>query len=138
MCVGFNFVPNLIVILFNLLYPVFYVGFYCKGCVWERVWRLKTHRRSNVFLRVACENPSHEVKHMLNTWLEYKESWQMVTTGFHECLAGKTFPLDTRETFCFATFLYLIHQPSTHTIYTHITHILRRVFFREKTPSHYP
>ena len=24
---------NLIVILFNLMYPVFYVGFHCKGCV---------------------------------------------------------------------------------------------------------
>ena len=37
MCfVGFNFVSNLIVILFNLLYPVFIVGFNCKGCVIER------------------------------------------------------------------------------------------------------
>ena len=37
MCfVGFNFVPNLIVILINLLYPVFIVGFDCKGCVIER------------------------------------------------------------------------------------------------------
>ena len=27
---------NLIVILFNLLYPVFIVGLYCKGCVIER------------------------------------------------------------------------------------------------------
>ena len=37
MCsVGFNFVPNLIVILFNLLYLVFIVGFNCKGCVIER------------------------------------------------------------------------------------------------------
>ena len=34
--VGFNFVPNLIVILFNLLYPIFIVRFYCKGCVIER------------------------------------------------------------------------------------------------------
>ena len=33
---GFNSVPNLIVILFNLLYPVFIVGFDCKGCVIER------------------------------------------------------------------------------------------------------
>ena len=31
--VGFYFVPNLIVILFNLLYLVFAVGIYCKGCV---------------------------------------------------------------------------------------------------------
>ena len=37
MCfVGFNSVPNLIVILFNCLYPVFIVGFNCKGCVIER------------------------------------------------------------------------------------------------------
>ena len=34
--VGFNFVPNLIVILFNILYPVFIAGFNCKGCVIER------------------------------------------------------------------------------------------------------
>ena len=31
--VGFYSVPNLIVILLNLLYPVFIVGFNCKGCV---------------------------------------------------------------------------------------------------------
>ena len=37
MCfVDFNFVSNLIVILFNLLYPIFIVGFYCKCCVIER------------------------------------------------------------------------------------------------------
>ena len=37
MCfVGFNSVPNLIIILFNLLYPVFIMGFDCKGCVIER------------------------------------------------------------------------------------------------------
>ena len=34
--VGFYSVPNLIVILFNLFYPVFVVGFICKGCVLER------------------------------------------------------------------------------------------------------
>ena len=31
--VGFYSVPNLIVILFNLKYPIFIVGIYCKGCV---------------------------------------------------------------------------------------------------------
>ena len=31
--VGFYFVPNLIVILFNLMYPIFVMGFICKGCV---------------------------------------------------------------------------------------------------------
>ena len=37
MCfVGFYSVLNLIVILINLLYLVFIVGFDCKGCVIER------------------------------------------------------------------------------------------------------
>ena len=31
--VGFYSVPNLIVIIFNLLYLVCIVGFHCKGCV---------------------------------------------------------------------------------------------------------
>ena len=34
--VGFYSVPNLIVSLFNLLYPIFIVGFDFKGCVIER------------------------------------------------------------------------------------------------------
>ena len=34
--VGFYSVPNLIVILFNLMYPVFIVGFDYKGYVLER------------------------------------------------------------------------------------------------------
>ena len=34
--VGLYSVPNLIVMLFNLLYLVFIVGFHCKGCVLER------------------------------------------------------------------------------------------------------
>ena len=54
--VGFNSMPNLIVIMFNLLYPVSYVGFVCKGCVWERksVWRLKV-LKTEVFSQVARE-----------------------------------------------------------------------------------
>ena len=125
--------PNLIVILFNLLYLVFYVGFLCKGCVWERVWKLKAKWRAKKFLQVALEKPSCDVKHVLSTWLECEKSWQMVKVGFRECLASKAFPRDTRETFCFANLSYLIHLVSTHTIYTHITHILKWVFFREKT-----
>ena len=34
--VGFYSVSNLIVIIFNLLYPVFIMGFDYKGCVLER------------------------------------------------------------------------------------------------------
>ena len=33
--VGFYSMPNLIIIIFNLLYPVFIVGFDYKGCVLE-------------------------------------------------------------------------------------------------------
>ena len=57
----------------------------------------------------------------------------MVTAGFHEYFAGKTFPRDTGETFCFAILSSLLHYILTHTIYTIITHILRGVLFREKT-----
>ena len=34
--VGLYFMTNFIVMLFNLLYPVFIVGFHYKGCVLER------------------------------------------------------------------------------------------------------
>ena len=34
--VGFYSVPNLIVIIFNLFYLVFIMGFDCKGCELER------------------------------------------------------------------------------------------------------
>ena len=115
------------------MYPVFYIGFLCKGCVWEREWRLKAMWRVKKLLRVAREKSSREVKHAHSTWLECEKSWQMVTAGFHECLVGTAFPWDTHEIFCFANLSYLIHWVSTHTIYTHITHILRWMLFREKT-----
>ena len=62
----------------------------------------------------------------------------MVIAGFCECLAGKAFSRDTRETFCFAILSYLIHPVPTHTIYTHITHICYEVFFKEKTLATIP
>ena len=34
--VGFYSMPNLIVIIINLLYPVFIAGFDCKDCVLEK------------------------------------------------------------------------------------------------------
>ena len=57
MCfIGFNSVPNLIVILFNILYPVFNVGFICKGYVreWESV-KAQGKLKIEVFSRVARE-----------------------------------------------------------------------------------
>ena len=55
MCfVGFNSVPNFIVIMFNLLFPRFIVGFDCKGCVRERdrVSRIK-QLKTEEFLQVS-------------------------------------------------------------------------------------
>ena len=96
--IGLYSMPNLIVMLFNLLYPVFIVRFHCKGCVLERerVWRLKQLKTEEVS-RVA-----HAVS--------------------HEYLEGKVFPRDTRETFCSASLSSLIHTFCAYTIYTHITH----------------
>ena len=34
--VDFYSMPNLIIIIFNLLYPIFIMGFDCKGCILER------------------------------------------------------------------------------------------------------
>ena len=64
--------------MFNLVYPVFHVGFHCKSCVRESVWRLKAKWRSKKFSQVAHEMPSREVKHVISTWLECGESWQLV------------------------------------------------------------
>ena len=131
--------PNLIVIIFNLLYPIFIVGFDCKGCVIERerlcedssYWRLKR------FSRVSHDLASREVMHVPCTWLECKESIQMEIAVSREYLARKAFLWDTRETFCFVRLYYLIHTFYTHTIYTHITHKWERALLREN-PSQTP
>ena len=60
---------------------------------------------------------------------------RMETVSFRECLASKTFPQDTRETFYFAEVSYLMHIFCTHTVYTLITHICWKVLQREN-PSH--
>ena len=59
--VGFYSVPNLIVILFNLMYPVFVVGIYCKGCVIVRD-SVKTQaiEARRVFTSISWIRPSHE------------------------------------------------------------------------------
>ena len=107
-------------------------------CVWEResvcvfVWRLKA-LKTKVFLRVVRDLASREVMHVPCIWLECEESRQMETAVFWECLAGKAFLRDTRETFYFVHLSYLIYPVSTHIIYTHITHICWGVLFREKT-----
>ena len=118
MCfVGFNSVPNLIIILFNLLYPVFIVGFDCKGCVIKREcedssnWRLKSFRGY-----LATKHPAKWLM-----WLVHAGMQRVRTRWRQLCLVGKAFPWDTRETFCFARLSILIHTFYAYTIYTHIT-----------------
>ena len=49
--VGFNSVTNLILISFNLLYLVFIVGLYSKGCVIEREYvKTQTIKDRRVFV----------------------------------------------------------------------------------------
>ena len=56
-----------------------------------------------------------------------------MTAGFHEYFVSKAFQRYTRETFRFAILAYRLHYVFTYIIYTIITHILRRMLFREKT-----
>ena len=53
--VGFYSESNLIVILFNLLYFIFNLGFDCKGCVIERE-RERERERESV---CVCEDSSN-------------------------------------------------------------------------------
>ena len=140
MCfVGFNFVPNLIVILFNVLYPVFHVGFICKGYVCEResVWRLKANWRLKCFRRyLASKHPAKWCMCLVHDW-NVKSQDRIETVVFRECFMGKAFLRDTRETFCFARLSFLIHTFYAYTIYIHITHRCWGVLLRENS-SHKP
>ena len=128
-CIGFNSMPNLIVFLFNHLYHVFYVRFYCMGCVWESVKTQAPIEESEDFAGISREAFPRSESHA-----EHMSGMRRVMiAGFREYFAGKAFPRDTHETFYFAFLEYLLHHVFTHTIYTHITHILKEVLFKEKT-----
>ena len=89
--VGFYSVLNLIVIIFNLLYPIFIVGFHCKGCVIERVvWRLKHLKTEEGFASILRLSIPQSISCSLHM-LECKESGQMETAVSREYIAGKAF-----------------------------------------------
>ena len=112
----------MIVIIFNLLYPVCIVGFHCKGYVIERVvWKLKHLKTEEDFtgiLRLSIPRSISCALHML----ECEESGQMETAVSCKYLAGKAFLRDTRKAFYFANLSSLKHTYCAYTIYTHITH----------------
>ena len=64
-----------------------------------------------------------------------KSQDRMEIAGFCECLAGKAFPQDTRETVCFVILSYLLHYILIHTIYTIITQMLRSASERKPYPQ---
>ena len=75
--------------------------------------------------------------HMTCTCWNAKSQDRMETAVSLEYLAGKAFPRDTCETFCFAGLLILIHTFCAYTIYTHIIHKCWGVLLREN-PSQIP
>ena len=124
--VGFFSVPNLIVIIFNLLYPVLIMGFDCKGCVIEKVCENSSYWRSKRFSLVSRDLASRKVMHVPCTWLECEESVHMETVVSHEYLAGKAFPRDTRKTFYSAKIVLSDTQfLHPHYIYPHYPQMIR-------------
>ena len=134
--VGFYSVPNLIVIIFNLLYPIFIVEFHCKGCVLKRVvWRLKHLKTKEGFAGISWLSIPLSISCALHV-LGCEELGQMEIVVSREYLAGKAFPRDTRKAFCSASLSSLIHIFCAYTIYTHITHKCEESFW-EKTLAKY-
>ena len=86
--VGFYSVPNLIVIIFNLLYPVCIMGFHCKGYMIEGVvWRLKHLKIEEDFADISRLSIPRSILCALHV-LEYEESSQMETVVSREYLSG--------------------------------------------------
>ena len=114
--------PNLIEIIFNMLYPVCIVRFHYKGYVIERVvWTLKHLKTEEGFAGISRLSILRSISYALHV-LECEESGQMEIAVSREYLAGKAFPQDTREAFCSTNLSSLIHTFCACTIYTHITH----------------
>ena len=134
--VGFYSVPNLIVIIFNLLYPVCIVWFNCKGYVIERVvWRLKHLKTEEDFASISWLSIPWSISCALHV-LECEESSQMETAVSCEYLAGKAFLRDTRKAFCSANLSSLKHTFCSYTIYTHITHKCEESFWEKTLAKH--
>ena len=93
--VGFYSVPNFIVIIFNLLYPVFIVGYNCKGCVLEKesvkTQAIEARRVLAGISRLSFPRSEACVLHMTGM--------QRVSTGWRQlCLASISQVNPSRET----------------------------------------
>ena len=111
----------------------------------------------NFFVRVVCERECEDSRQLKtkevlagSSWVAFLRSeacaqymtgiWRVMTNGDGDSWFLWVFmgnPRDTCETFYFAILSYLIHPVSTHTIYTHITHICWGVL-SERIPQPQP
>ena len=84
--------PNLIVILFNLKYPIFVMRIYCKCCVIVREsmksQAIEVRRVFASIPRLSIPRKDACALHMT----KMQESAQMEITVSREYLAGKAFP----------------------------------------------
>ena len=122
--------PNLIVILFNLMYSIFFVGFLCMGCVWERVWKLKTSLKiKGVFTGSSQEDfPRSKAMCSAYDWnvKSHDRWWQLVFASISRVRPA-------------CEYFVIFDTPDLypHYIYSHYSHIERSAFQREN-PNHNP
>ena len=127
MCfVGFNFMPNLVVILFNLLYPVFIVGFNCKGCVIERE-SVKTQAIEN---RIVFTSSSWLSISWNDARALHMTAMQRVRTNGDSCVSrvarGQGLPARHLRNILFCqTILFDTHFLCLHYLYPHYPQMLR-------------
>ena len=104
-------------------------------CVRESVKTQDILKIKEVFAARSWEAfPQSEVMCSAHDWnaKSYNRWLQLVFASISRVSLPARFLQDTRETFYFAILSYLIYHVSTHTIYTHITHILRGVLSERK------
>ena len=130
--VGFYSVSNLILIIFNLLYPVFIVGFDCKSCVLEREKEcvktqvIKARRFLAGISRLHLPRREAYALHMTRM--------RRASTGWRQlCLASKAFLQDTCKTFCFV--LSDTHFQYPHYLYPHYPQMLKSASERKPQPN---
>ena len=105
-------------------------------CEKEREWSSRHWRLKCFCGYLTSKHPAKWCMCPAHDWNARSQD-RMKTASFHDYLASKAFPQDTRKTFCFAELSFLIHSILIHTIYTPITHIYWGVLLREN-PSYKP
>ena len=113
------------------------MGVHCKGCVWERVWRLKVNWRSKKFSWVAREKPSREVKHVLSTWLECEDHdrwWQLVFASVS--LVRPSCKIPAKHSIL--PICHIWYTRSLPTLYIPTLPTYVEECFQRENPSHYP